>query len=221
MLLKRLLPFVLLLISVTTHAQDTLVLRTGKVIQAKVMEIRPTDIVYKKFQYQDGPSVTIKKNEVHMIKYPDGSADTLDIVQEETVAPAGVNTQVATLFFYRPSKMFSSARPSDIYVNDSFVCKVYNGKIVKVELPAGRYVIVSQIDEKKDSEEVQVENGKQYYYKCLVKSSLFRDEPNILVMSLKEGTEETGKMETIYNVYHKQETEQPKPAKPHQDRKKK
>jgi hypothetical protein len=214
MLLKRLMILPLLsLFTVNIHAQDTLVLRTGKIIQAKITDIRPAEIVYKKYRYQDGPTVTVKKNEVFYIKYPDGSIDTMDIVQEE-ISQALTNNipaNTAILFFYRPGKMLSSARPSDIYLNDSFLFKVYNGKIMKLELPAGRYTFVARVGEKHDSEEVRVENGQQHYIKCLVKSGLFKDEPDLMTMGRKEGTEETAKMEAIYNLYNqgKKEKQQP------------
>ncbi|MES2761760.1 MAG: hypothetical protein V4677_06120 [Bacteroidota bacterium] len=63
-----------------TRAQDTIYKRNGEVIPAKVMEITPKEITYKRFDMQDGPLFINDKNEIKKIKYNTGSIDSFAVV---------------------------------------------------------------------------------------------------------------------------------------------
>jgi len=56
-------------------AQDVITLKNGGEIQAYVQEIGEFDIKYKKFDNPNGPSYTLKKSEIFMIWYVNGSRD--------------------------------------------------------------------------------------------------------------------------------------------------
>jgi hypothetical protein len=58
-------------------AHDLIILKNGEEIKAKVLEITPTTIEYKKFDDLDGPTVSVPKTEVSMVKYQDGTKDIL------------------------------------------------------------------------------------------------------------------------------------------------
>ncbi|MES2591363.1 MAG: DUF4190 domain-containing protein [Bacteroidota bacterium] len=59
---------------------DILVLKNGEEIKVKVLEILPTEIKYKKCDNLTGPTTTIYKSDVSMIKYPNGSQDIISSV---------------------------------------------------------------------------------------------------------------------------------------------
>jgi len=59
-------------------AQDIIVLKNGDEISAKVLEITPTTIEYKKVDDPYGPTVSIQKTEVRMVKYENGTKDLLE-----------------------------------------------------------------------------------------------------------------------------------------------
>ncbi len=65
------------IIFIQTHlmAQDIIVLKNGDEINSKIFEVSQTEVKYKKFQNLDGPTYSILKNEVLMIKYVNGSKD--------------------------------------------------------------------------------------------------------------------------------------------------
>ena len=71
--------FLIFLVAVTTvpliSAQDVITLKNGDEIQAIVQEIGDVDIKYKKFENLDGPNYSLKKSEVFMIRYINGSRD--------------------------------------------------------------------------------------------------------------------------------------------------
>lgn len=68
------------------HAQDTIYLKNGDEIKAKVLAIRPTEVEYKKADNPDGPTYAIEKYKILMILYADGTKDIFNEPQ-----PAGAN----------------------------------------------------------------------------------------------------------------------------------
>src|SRR5687767_15569418 len=76
---KILLSLLGILVMHIANAQDTIVLKNNTVIKAKVIEIGTTEIKYKKIENLDGPTYNIKRSEVQMVKYENGSTDTFTI----------------------------------------------------------------------------------------------------------------------------------------------
>ena len=74
--------FSFLFLPLTLAAQDTLIMKNGDEIPAKVLEISPTEIVYKKYDNLEGPVIVVYKSTVFMIKYQNG---TKDVFTEETL----------------------------------------------------------------------------------------------------------------------------------------
>ena len=61
--------------AVNMAAQDVITLKNGEDIQSLVQEIGEVDIKYKKFDNPNGPNYTLKKSEIFMIRYANGSKD--------------------------------------------------------------------------------------------------------------------------------------------------
>jgi hypothetical protein len=87
----------------TVLSQDVLVKKTGDEIKAKVIEVGVSEIKYKKFESPTGPTYSILKSDVFMIKYEDGNKDIFsgNDVQKQTPATSKVelkeeNTQTAS-----------------------------------------------------------------------------------------------------------------------------
>ena len=69
-------------------AQDIITKKDGEDIQAKVLEVLTSEIKYKKFDFQDGPTYTELKSNILMIRYENGLKDIF--VQEKvTGKPIG------------------------------------------------------------------------------------------------------------------------------------
>ena len=75
--MKNYLLFSFLLISCLPKldAQDIITFTNGDQVKAKILEIGTTEITYKKFDYQAGPTYTVSKSDVFMVKYPNGDKD--------------------------------------------------------------------------------------------------------------------------------------------------
>ena len=59
-------------------AQDLIILRDGNVIEAKVAEISPTEIRYRRFSHLNGPIIVIPRADVLSIKYENGTTEIMN-----------------------------------------------------------------------------------------------------------------------------------------------
>ncbi|HNW89382.1 MAG TPA: fibrobacter succinogenes major paralogous domain-containing protein [Bacteroidales bacterium] len=94
---------VLCLISQNAFSQDTIVLKNGKEIKAVVSDIEFEVIKYKKFENISGPNYTLKKSEISMIKYANGTKDVFG-------GEAGQNNEAPAAF-----QTFTDARDGKTY----------------------------------------------------------------------------------------------------------
>ena len=71
-------------------AQDTLVKKTGEEIQVKVLEITPDLVKYKNFSNLEGPTISVYKREVFMVRYAGGMKEIITPmpVQPQAAAPS-------------------------------------------------------------------------------------------------------------------------------------
>jgi len=72
----------ILLISNIAFAQDIIVKKSGDEVKSKIIEITSSDIKFKDFDFQDGPTRNISINEVFIIIYENGKRETFN--QEST-----------------------------------------------------------------------------------------------------------------------------------------
>ena len=61
---------------------DIIVYKKGLQVPAKVLEIGEQEIKYKRCDYKNGPTITINKNEVVSIKYPNGAIEQITTVSK-------------------------------------------------------------------------------------------------------------------------------------------
>jgi hypothetical protein len=59
-------------------AQDLIVLKDGSMIEAKVIEISPTEIRYNRFEHLDGPVCVVPAVDVFSIKYENGRTELIN-----------------------------------------------------------------------------------------------------------------------------------------------
>jgi len=77
-IIKLLICLTTLLISINAHAQDFIVLKNGDEIKSKVLEITQSEIKYKKYDNIDGPTISIAKTNVSMLRYANGTMDIIN-----------------------------------------------------------------------------------------------------------------------------------------------
>ena len=82
------------------NAQDLIILKNGNKIEAKVLEISPTEIRYKRFDHLDGPTNIVMVINVHSIKYENGRTEIINPdTQPAIITPniSGLPTPVQTV----------------------------------------------------------------------------------------------------------------------------
>ena len=78
---------------ISTHAQDKIMFIDGTEILSKVKEINNTEIKYKLFDNQDGPTIITLKKNIFIIKYENG---TKEVFTENLIKDSPKNIQVET-----------------------------------------------------------------------------------------------------------------------------
>jgi len=94
--LIKILPFFVILYfgADGTFAQDIITLKTGDDIQALVKEIDDVDVKYKNFDNPDGPTYTLKRWKIFMIRYANGSKE---IFKDEEPVPSTTTTDTTPI----------------------------------------------------------------------------------------------------------------------------
>ena len=111
---------VLAMFSFIAHAQDVIVKKDGNTITSKVTEITSSEIKYKKFSNQNGPTYTIGKNEVNYINYENGEREQMN------TSISNINTTTANTQSIGQSQ--DALNPSDAYLLKQFKLDPYSKK---------------------------------------------------------------------------------------------
>ena len=63
---------------ISVYAQDLVILRDGNVIEARVTEVSPTEIRYRRFNHLDGPVIVIARADVLSIRYENKTVEIMN-----------------------------------------------------------------------------------------------------------------------------------------------
>ena len=86
-------------ISIIKGECDNIILKDGNEIAAKIIEITPDLVKYKKCGKSDGPMFTIYKADVLMLRYADGTKDIISNKKHKAKQWSEENNPVSTLGF--------------------------------------------------------------------------------------------------------------------------
>ena len=82
-LISSVVHFIGLLFPIFCYSQDNIFIKSGDEVKAKVLEVTTTQIKYKKWANPGGPTYTLEKSEVFMIKYQNGTKDVFNATKNE------------------------------------------------------------------------------------------------------------------------------------------
>jgi hypothetical protein len=160
---------------IPAFSQDEITFRNGETLKARIIEISSVDIIYKKADNLAGPSYTISKDKVFMIKYENGTKDVFgtDQASSATTSEASVSSGVsAIIYFYRPSKIMGSSPEIIVgtFVPDEVIVDLKNGRWYKsVYSHTGEREFVTGIYSLNEGKlKVNIEPGKTYYIRCSI-----------------------------------------------------
>jgi len=95
--MKRIIYFILTfgLFTTSIYSQDVITKKTGDDIISKISEITQTEIKYKKFDNLEGPTFSILKSEVLMVRYENGTKDIFnETTNQNTQTVANTKTSI-------------------------------------------------------------------------------------------------------------------------------
>ena len=73
--------FMLIHISLAVQSQDYITKKDSTKIEASILEINSSDIIYRFYNYQDGPKITLTKSDIAYITYKNGTKEAF--IQQE------------------------------------------------------------------------------------------------------------------------------------------
>lgn len=165
------------------YSQDIMTKKSGEDIQAKVLEVTTSEIKYKKFDNQDGPTYAMLKSDVLMIRFKNGTKDIFtDVIK---TAPASVPSTIssdpnATVYFIRSTGFNGSLVPFTAFIDKQLVCKLNNKKYSTHQVAPGEHIFTVQFAGKqaKDKAEpivIKVEAGKTYYVQMVFQAGVLKN----------------------------------------------
>lgn len=125
--MKNLLFALFVILTGISYAQDQLFKKDNSKIEVKILEINQTEIKYKLFTYQDGPSITISKKDVALIIYQNGVHEVLNSTTE---TPATETPMI----IYNNNGFSGNRLNRDSMENAAFNALVSNKNLISVNI---------------------------------------------------------------------------------------
>lgn len=123
--MKKFVFYFLICLTSIGYAQDQLFKRDNSKLEVKILEINPTEIKYKLFTYQDGPTITIAKKDVALIIYQNGVHEV--ITSEAPTPPIQQPTPQPTVVYneYRSPRInydsINDAKTKELLSTKNFI----------------------------------------------------------------------------------------------------
>ncbi len=151
---KHLIAFIFLLICLNGSSQDTLFKKDGSKIIAKVLEINPEEIKYKKFDFQEGPTYIDKKIDFSMIIYSTGLKEIIQSSEPRVEVKQDPAPETAGDYYGEKFKETGKIEPygSRYILNDK---KLNQRELHKVLLKTMNKEIILKVGKAKDSYKLQ------------------------------------------------------------------
>lgn len=161
-------------------SQDMITKKSGEDIKAKVLEITTTEMKYKKFDNQIGPTYTILKSDVLIVRYKNGTKDIFTEEKKiETIdKPTIINSDSkATIYFMRSTGHRGALVAYMAFIDKQLTCKLNNNKYSTHQVEPGEHIFTvqflgKQANEKAEPISINVEAGKTYYIQMVFQTGL-------------------------------------------------
>lgn len=76
--------------AISAYAQDIIFKKDGSEVKAKIVSVTESTVEYKRFDYLDGPTFTIKQRDIEAIMYANGTSEKFVDVHAENMAAKGI-----------------------------------------------------------------------------------------------------------------------------------
>ncbi|MBO7606820.1 MAG: hypothetical protein J6T28_04295 [Paludibacteraceae bacterium] len=139
-------------------AKDVIVMKSSDSIKAKILEVTPTEVKYKKMNYLDGPTFIILKSEISKITYGNGDVESF-VQKEEKSAVLESTSDIANTGTEADTSTTAANTEANTTVSTSTILPVDSAESVsEEEEPSypmldrikGKYVLGDMVMDKKE-----------------------------------------------------------------------
>ena len=103
--------------------------------------------------------------------------------------------RLATVFIYRPEKWFGYMQEPSVFVDDTELARMDNGRYFALKLPAGQHMV--HMTDKKRSFVIDMGAGETYYFRIAIESSLTKQHGKLTLEDAETGRKEIKKLKFI------------------------
>ncbi len=89
--MKKIILIAILFVSTIGFSQDVITLNDGRTVKAKILELTPEFVKYKKTDNLEGPTYTVPLSDLTKIKYANGSEDTFAAIPKSNSSAESEN----------------------------------------------------------------------------------------------------------------------------------
>lgn len=187
------------LVSFRVSAQDVIITRDSKKIEARVLEVNEETIRYKKYSNPDGPEYVHPKNDIITIVYENGRVEVFEMENAsvpDTVKIAvkpeeyGLGNDCALLYLYRNRDFKGSMMSYDVRLDNVVIYHAKNNSKTTVKITKEGMSILMAKTEKKIEIPIDIQFGHEYYIRCGIKFGALVGRPKLEIVD-----KQTGKIE--------------------------
>ena len=131
----------LLCVTGTASAQDVIVKKDQSAVMSKVLEITSTEIKYKKWNNQDGPTYSIDRSEVVSINYENGEVETFSNLSNQPTTNQQPMQEFAGYMEYTSNRLKLNGK----ILSDTEVKKLVDDQSYQTYLKGKKYETISDI----------------------------------------------------------------------------
>jgi len=143
--MKRVCIFTMVFLAVGLYsvtAQDLIVLKNGDMIEAKVTEISPTEIKYKRYNNLDGPTIVVLATDVLSIRYEEGTTEVINNAPVSSNRPGSSRSEGTQNTAINPDKFIFGINGNP----GGAIGYLYGGSGVSVNVELGKGNFNSEIN---------------------------------------------------------------------------
>jgi hypothetical protein len=160
--MKFILTFLIIFgVAFNCKSQDTIFQKNGETIKSQVIEVTQVEIKYKRFDNKTGPTYTLNKSDVTMIKYENGTKDVFN--------QATTNSK-CNIYFIRDDASKKARIKVRVLIDQMLVCGLDRNSYSVHSIKAGKHNISAEYGlARKKNTEITTEPDKNYYIRIIYK----------------------------------------------------
>lgn len=178
---------------------DVIILLSGEELSTKVLEITPELIKYKRCDFKEGPTISIFRKDVFLIKYANGQKDIINSVSSETrnfltnsttaknepipkatIGPKGK----ANVYIIRPA-IYGMINKLEVYQDGKYVGRTKGKQYIALNLSTGKHTLTSK-GENKSTITINIAPNKVYYLHQKIKTGLLKARTELVFFNSEQ-----------------------------------